>query len=130
MAGIGRANPKAGRKKGTPNKDKAPVREMATRLGVDPLEILLLYAKGDWKSLGYESEKITVYSKDYSNEKYVIDPAVRMSAAADACRYMYPQLKQIEANIKKDPADPDQLGSELSKEELAEGLKNTQDDDE
>lgn len=130
MAGIGRTNPKAGRKKGTPNKDKAPVKEMASRLGVDPLEILLLYAKGDWKALGYESEKITVYSRDYSNEKYVIDPAVRMSAAADACRYMYPQLKQIDAQVKMSASDADQAGSEYSNEEIAELQKSMQYDQE
>lgn len=85
-----------GRKKGTRNKNNAPLFEKAKELKIDPFEVLLHFAKGDWKALGYESETITVYSKDVVNEEYTIQPIVRQRAAAEACQYLYPKLKAIE----------------------------------
>lgn len=85
-----------GRVKGTLNRDTLTVREKAETLGIDPYEILLLFAKGDWKALGYTEEFIEVQSKDCTNYQYVIDPAVRARCAAEAVQYIEPKRKAIE----------------------------------
>lgn len=100
-----------GRQKGTPNKTKTPLKERADALGVDPFEVLLLFAKGDWKALGYESEKRRIYSKDIVNEEHYIQPAIRAKAAAEACQYIYPKLKAIEHS--GDPDKPVHLETQL-----------------
>jgi len=85
-----------GRAKGTGNKATSPVKQKAEELGIDPFEVLLYFAAGDWKSLGYKAETYTVHSKDYSNEFLSIEPSTRAKAASDACQYLYPKLKQID----------------------------------
>lgn len=78
-----------GRVKGTPNKDTLRAREIAERLGVCPLTVLLLHAKGDWKSLGYES------GVD-SNGDYLISPDTRTKSAGLAAPYIFPKLANVE----------------------------------
>jgi hypothetical protein len=87
--------PASGRKKGTRNKNSLPLLEKAQALGVDPFEILLHFAGGNWDKLGYENER------DLSGA-LIIQPQVRMKAAGDACQYLYPRLKQVDATIKGD----------------------------
>ena len=70
-----------GRQKGTPNKDSAPLEDKAKELGIDPFTVLLLFAGGQYQSLGYEEP---------------IDQATRMKAASDACKYLYAQKKAVE----------------------------------
>lgn len=84
-------------KKGNPGKPKGAVhalttkvRDTANRLGIDPFEILLRFAAGDWKALGYKSEK---YKK---STRYVIEPFVRAKAAQEAAQYILPKLRSIE----------------------------------
>ena len=103
MAGVGRpkGSPKTGgRVKGTPNK-RAPgtlARELAARLKVDPLEIILLFAKGDYKALGYKDEKrITGYSQmGEPIYEYTIEPDLRQKSAKDAAPFLFPTLKAVE----------------------------------
>jgi hypothetical protein len=102
--------PGSGRKKGTVNKDSLPLKEKAQALGVDPFEILLHFAAGDWKSLGYEDDKNLAGD-------YIIQPQVRVKAAGDACQYLHPKLKQIEAVVKNSPLDDRPL-KDMSDEEL------------
>lgn len=95
----------AGRPAGTPNKRTQKIQETATRLGVDPFEVLLLYAKGDWQALGYESEKYCVGINEYGSwEKWTIDPNTRAKCAMEAIQYLAPKLKSIEHIIDR-PAD-------------------------
>lgn len=89
----------------------------ASELGIDPFEVLLLFASGDWKKLGYTGETFTRFAKDYSNEEYTINPAVRARAAAEAAQYLYPKRKAIEINEKPDMPRPLE---DLSDEELDE----------
>jgi hypothetical protein len=99
--------PGSGRRKGVKNKDSLPLQEKARELGVDPFGILLLFAKNDWSALGYESQKITVFSKHYEPvEVDVISPDLRLRAAAEAAQYLYPKLKTIEAKVTSDPKEP------------------------
>lgn len=120
MAGIGRNNPKSGRRKGTPNKNKTPkVAEIAERLGINPFEILLLFAAGDWQRLGYASPTRTQYSK--SGEPYevdVIEPGQRIAAAASACPYLFPKLQAIQLHTTG--ADTEDPCPDMTDEELDE----------
>jgi hypothetical protein len=93
--------PGSGRKKGTINKSSLPLREKAQALGIDPFEILLHFAAGNWKQLGYESETQTRYtSGGQGYEVKIITPDHRIKGASDACQYLHPKLKQVEASIK------------------------------
>lgn len=77
-----------GRKKGVPNRKTRPLLEKAAELGVDPFEILLLIAKGDWERLGY---------KTLAEANLTLQ--MRQSAASDCCQYLYPKRKAIEMPI-------------------------------
>ena len=86
-----------GRKKATPNKKTLELRACAERLGVDPFEVLLLFASGDWKALGYDKSKYLTGSSEYGAfYRWTIEPAVRSKAAAEACQYLNPKRKAIE----------------------------------
>lgn len=86
-----------GRKKGTPNKETVDARAIAERLGVDPFEVLLLFAIGDWKALGYDKANRLVSSNQYANiYEDTIPPALRKAAASDASQYLYPKRKAVE----------------------------------
>lgn len=90
-----------GRKKGTPNKSSIPLAEKTIVLDVNPFEILLLFAKGDWESLGYQSATKVLYSK--SGDPYemdIITPDHRLKAASEAAQYLYPKLKAISGEIE------------------------------
>lgn len=95
-----------GRSKGTPNKRSEFARDLAKRLGVDPLEILLRFAAGDWKGLGYEdSTRVESAGMGVTITVDVISPELRKSAAREACKYLYPQLKSVE-HKSDDPNAP------------------------
>ncbi len=97
--------PGSGRKKGTPNQDARTLQEKARALKVDPFEILLLFAKGDWKRLGYDSKSTTKFTAaGIEFEEDVIQPAMRMKAASDACQYLYSKRKPIEDSGDADPS--------------------------
>lgn len=85
-----------GRTKGTKNKDKAALELKAIALGIDPFEILLYFAAGDWEKLGYKSGEREIVTKSGSVLVDVISPETRMNAAAEACQYVYPKRKAIE----------------------------------
>lgn len=84
-----------GRPKGAKNLRSFNAEEIANRLDIDPLEVLLLFAKGDWKSLGYHDEKIVTVTKDGAKEEFTIQPAVRARSAAEACKYFYSQKQAV-----------------------------------
>lgn len=93
----------AGRPKGAINRRSIHVAQLAADLGVDPIEVLLLVCKGDWKSLGYKSGIKTksagageVYEED------LITLVDRVNAAKEASQYLYSKLKTIEV-LKENP---------------------------
>ena len=51
-----------GRTKGSKNKVVQLTEDLVTKLNVDPLEVLMFFAKGDWKALGYQAESTTAYT--------------------------------------------------------------------
>lgn len=73
--------------KGTPNPqnmtDKvfSTAREIAAWVGVDPFEVLLHFAGGNFAELGYSPEDIS--------------PGLRFRAAAEAVKYLHPTVKAI-----------------------------------
>lgn len=75
------------------------VENMAREMGIDPFEILLLYAAGDWKKLGYKSETVIKQYGESVQEEYTISPELRMSAAGKCCEYLYPKRKATEISI-------------------------------
>lgn len=108
----------SGRKKGTPNKKSISLIEKAEDYGVDPFEILLMYAKGDWQGLGYDDRSETRYSK--SGEPYYvmnITTEHRLRAASEACQYLHPKRKALEIKEDLDP-DEDRPLRHLTDEEL------------
>lgn len=95
---IGNPN-KAGRKKGIPNKPKRIMEERAQALGCDPFEILLLFAKGDWEALGYDSkERVASITDNGVIMEYTISPQLRQKSAKDAADFIYPKLRAIEVS--------------------------------
>lgn len=86
-----------GRQKGTPNKRTKLVEETAARLGVDPFEVLCLFAMGNWEKLGYEAEMFFMEKPDGAVKAgYVITPEMRLKAAQEACKYLFSQKKAVE----------------------------------
>lgn len=84
-----------GRKAGTPNKRTLALIERAEAIGIDPFDVLLYIAAGDWRKLGYK--KGTVKAGQFgSYETDLITLRDRMAAAAEACQYVYPKRKAIE----------------------------------
>jgi hypothetical protein len=104
------------RRKGSRNRNSAPVLAKAQELGIDPWEILLYFAAGDWKALGYEAEKIQHINQYGVKEEYTIDPAVRAKCAAEASQYLYPKRRALE--IKEESERERPLRS-LTNEQLA-----------
>jgi len=86
-----------GRLKGTPNKRTQSLIERAEALGVDPFEVLLHVAKGDWKSLGY---KTGTTEGPFGSKPERITLKDRMHAAAEACQYIHPKRKAVELTGK------------------------------
>lgn len=67
------------------------------RLEIDPFEVLCLFAKGDWESLGYSGEtKISFTAAGIEFDEYLIPPELRFSAAKEAAKYVYSQKKAVE----------------------------------
>ncbi len=106
------------RPKGSKNQDTKDLYEIANRLKVSPFEILLQIAKGDWKSLGYESGfKSCWTSAGIEYEEAIIKVDHRLMAAKEAARYLYPQRKAIE-HVVKDPLE------DMTEEQQLEAYEN------
>lgn len=91
----GQTNNPNGRPKGIPNRRTQELFEKAEELGVNPFEILLLFAKGDFNSLGYREYQHKQIG-DSVIEELTISPELRQRAAEKACEYLYPKRKAVE----------------------------------
>jgi len=79
-----------GRPKGSKNKHTFNAEELAAKMNCNPLEILLKFAKGDWKGLGYDSSVEVKESADGQTfAKYTITPELRAQCAEKACKYLF-----------------------------------------
>lgn len=81
---------------GTPNKDTQALIDLAHKKGINPFEILLHIANGDWKALGYKDDKAVVQTKSGVSYCERITMDHRMAAAAHASQYLYPKRKSVE----------------------------------
>lgn len=95
--------PTAGRKAGTPNKQTQNLFEIADKVGVSPFEVMCMFAAKDWKGLGYSSEYETRVLKDGGTiEVDRIGPELRLHAAKEAAKYLYPQRKALEVSAESE----------------------------
>ncbi len=93
-----------GRPKGSQNKETIDAKALSQRLGIDPFEILLLFAAGRWQELGYENAEKEV--KVAGGSSYFVDQIsaeLRVNAAKDAANYLLPKRKSLEFDIKELP---------------------------
>lgn len=127
-----RTKKKIGRPPGARNKRTADAQALAEKLGINPFEILLRFAAGDWEGLGYDSPTITqVAAHGQVIEVPVIEPDTRRKAASDAAPYLHPKLKNIEHTGKDGgPIETNALVvsrvAALSDEALAKELRRLQ----
>lgn len=85
-----------GRQKGTPNKRSLLVEEIAAKFNIDPFEVLMMVAAGDWKSLGYDSKtKISYTGAGIEFEEDNVRLEHRVGAAKEAARYLYAQKQSV-----------------------------------
>ncbi len=92
------------RTKGSRDRKMIDAQKKAEELRIDPFEILLLFAAGNWEALGYEKKtKLIPIGKDNMIEEDVIGPELRMNAARDATNYIFAKRKAIEFDIKDLP---------------------------
>lgn len=80
-----------GRPRGSKNKDTRELEDIAARVGVNPFEALCLILKGDKRKLGYDVPDIGMIPADWQ-----LPLEMRIQAAKELCRYLYPQRKAVE----------------------------------
>lgn len=119
-----------GRKKGSLNKSTLPALALAQKHNCNPLEILFMFANGDWKGLGYDSDVYHFEKAEGSVQMgFVITPNMRLSAAESSAKYLFPQKKAIElSSVSPELAEAAEEVKGMSKEEkvklLEEELRN------
>ena len=79
-----------GRPKGAKGKMTFNAQELAQKMGIDPLEVLLMITAGDWEGLGFSGpSKISYTNAGIEFEEPNIPLQVRQKAASDAAKYLY-----------------------------------------
>lgn len=98
MSVPGKTNNPNGRAVGSINKNRQALHDKAKELGVDPFEILLLFAKGDHERLGLKEYTYKTFGEN-TVEELTISPELRQKSAKDACEYLHAKLKSVEHSI-------------------------------
>lgn len=111
-----------GRRKGSRSRKIGLVEAIAGKFNQDPFEILMRFASGDWKGLGYDSE-VYVMENAQGGTKigYTIPPELRASCAKEAAQYLY-------AKRKEEPEQLDEPIEVMSIEEKREFLEQAEKD--
>lgn len=82
---------------GALGKNKLDAWEIANAKGVNPFSVLLDIINGDWEAIGLKKQTVTKYTaKGDSYEEDAIQVEHRLSAAKEASKYLYNQLKGVE----------------------------------
>lgn len=90
-----------GRVKGSLSQKTKDILEIVQRTGCEPAEVLAHFCNGDYKALGYEAEHYFSEKSDGSVKlNYVIAPEMRLHAAKELCKYLYPQRKAMEVSTE------------------------------
>lgn len=92
-----------GRTAGVKNKRSLKVIEMASQFDLDPFEILMHIAQGDWEALGYQNE---IFVKETADGKghslgYTITPEMRLAAAKECAQYLYAKKREEDPEAKQ-----------------------------
>lgn len=111
-----------GRPQGAVSHRKRELDSICEKHNCDPFEVLIMFAKGDWKGLGYDNE---VYHKEGAAGEtslgYVISPELRAQCAKEACQYIQPKLKSVEHH--KPPSPLDGMSPEQKLEAMKQAVK-------
>lgn len=103
MAKVKGAPKSGGRQKGTPNKRNFKVEEIAAKFSIDPFEVLMMVAAGDWKALGYEGPTRTSFAASgIEFEEPWIKLSDRVQAAKEAAKYLYSQKQSVALSTAED----------------------------
>lgn len=84
----------AGRPKGSKNKRTTAAQETADRLGINPLEVLLLLSANRYAELNPNLKQHQLYNKEGLPKSVPLE--IRRAAATDAAKFLYPTLKALE----------------------------------
>lgn len=85
-----------GRQKGAKNTRTRLVEEIAAKFDIDPFEVLMMVAAGDWKGLGYDSHsKINYSPAGVEFEEPNIKLSDRVTAAKEAAKYLYAAKQSV-----------------------------------
>lgn len=85
-----------GRAKGTVNKRTQLVEDIAAKFDIDPFEVLMMVAAGDWEGLGFDAaSKISYTSAGIEFEEPNIKLTDRVQAAKEASKYLYSQKQSV-----------------------------------
>lgn len=119
--GFQKGNALGGRPKGARNKRSLELEILAEKYQ-NPFELLMLFATGDWKALGYDTDVYVMENAQGATKiGYTISPEMRLSATKEACQYLYAKRKELEEEV--DP--PIEV---LSREEKAKFLKQAKEE--
>lgn len=110
-----------GRQKGTPNKRTQEVIDLAAKLGVSPMEVLLRITGNDWQGLGYEAPTFVKLTKEGPVEVERITLQDRLSAAKATADFIYPKLKAIEHSGS---VESEAVLTPVTREAIIEAIKN------
>lgn len=106
---------------GALNKRTLLIEEMAARHALDPFEILMRFANGDWKGLGYDSETYVMENAQGATKiGYTISPEMRLIAAKEATKYLYAPRRASDPN---DPIDVTPEEQELAAKQALNFIK-------
>jgi len=85
-----------GRIKGVKNKRTRTIEEIAAKFDIDPFQVLMMVAAGDWKGLGYDApSKISYTNAGIEFEEPNIKLSDRVQAAKEASKYLYSQKQSV-----------------------------------
>ncbi len=88
-----------GRPTGSKNKFTFNAEELARNLQIDPLELCLHIAAGDWKGAGFPDEFIFIENPEGSvKARPCISPEMRLAAAKEAAKYMYSAKQAVQVS--------------------------------
>lgn len=92
-----------GRPKGSKSKNETAAEYLAAKLNIDPLEVVMKFAAGDWKGLGYETDRYEIETASGNvKQVFVITPNMRLDAAKEASKYLHSQKKAVELSTSED----------------------------
>lgn len=94
--------PGSGRKKGSINKTTLMAIEIAQKHDFNPFEMLMHFARGDEKALGWDHPMCKVLPNGTIVEIDRITPLMRLQAIIEACSYLHAKMKSIELSENPD----------------------------